>query len=65
MVFDGFDGSSLFQPSNLQMATTELGPVPYKGLNGSAENFSSGQRNLIKVIYGAVHKRRRNSFGRF
>jgi hypothetical protein len=40
MVFDGFDGSSLFQPSNLQMATTELGPVPYKGLNGSAKkNF--------------------------
>ena len=37
MVFDGFDGSSLFQPSNLQMATTDLGPVPYKGLNGSAE----------------------------
>ena len=51
MVFDGFYGSSLFQPSNLQMVTTKLGPVPYKGLNGSAEKFSSGQRNLVKAIY--------------
>ena len=55
MVFDGFGGSSLFQPSNLQMATTDLGPVPYKGLNGSAEKISSGQRNLIKAIYNEAY----------
>ena len=55
MVFDGFYGSSLFQPSNLQMVTTKLGPVPYKGLNGSAEKFSSGQRNLVKAIYSEAN----------
>ena len=37
------------------MATTDLGPVPYKGLNGSAENFSSGQRNLLKAIYNEAY----------